>query len=123
MDGRDGEELEGDDDEVSYIERFKRLWRNERCAPALLPHQDDLIEKLKADVEAQVRPRPARACARIAPVRCAFAQADRRGRRRQKENIALNRKMFQDSMSKVMLDAMELECDRFKVCRICQRTS
>jgi hypothetical protein len=61
MDGRDGEELEEEDDHVSYIERFKRLWRNERCAPALLPHQEELIEKLKADLEAQVRPRP-RAC-------------------------------------------------------------
>ncbi len=69
MDGRDGEELEEEDDHVSYIERFKRLWRNERCAPALLPHQEELIEKLKADLEAQVRPRPARACALIAAAR------------------------------------------------------
>ena len=33
----------------------------------------------------------------------------------QKENIEINRRQFQDNMSSVMLDAMELECDRFKV--------
>ena len=33
----------------------------------------------------------------------------------QKANIAFNRRQFQDTMTKVMLDSMELECDRFKV--------
>lgn len=33
-----------------------------------------------------------------------------------------NRPLFQDNMSKVIMDAIELECDRLKVCRTCQRT-
>lgn len=60
MDGRDGEELEEAEETVSYIERFKQLWRNERCAPALLPHQEELIEILQANIERQVSPRFAR---------------------------------------------------------------
>ena len=87
-------------------ERLKRQWRNERCSvrrvvgahcirshdqltwppmqPTLLPHVQELIEELKLALGAQ------------------------------KENIEMNRQQFQDSMSKMMLDAMELECGRIE---------
>ena len=73
MDARDGSEEPDEDDQVGdqdNIQRFKRLWRNERCAPALLPHDEGLIAIIKDGVDQQVcaaarapaRPRATCAC-------------------------------------------------------------
>lgn len=75
---------EEDELKGGLTERLKRQWRNERCSPTLLPHVQELIEELKLALGAQ------------------------------KENIEMNRQQFQDSMSKMMLDAMELECGRIE---------
>jgi len=40
---------------ASAYERFKRLWRNERCAPALLPFDEDLVGTIVQQINAQVR--------------------------------------------------------------------
>ena len=48
---------ENDQDEQRHgsdYQRFKRLWRNERCSPVLLPHQEDLVQSVKFDIAAQV---------------------------------------------------------------------
>lgn len=52
------EQDEQDQQHGTDYQRFKRLWRNERCAPALLPHDEDLIQSIKFDIAAQVAPPP-----------------------------------------------------------------
>uniref|UniRef100_A0A7S1DHH6 DNA replication complex GINS protein SLD5 n=1 Tax=Hemiselmis andersenii TaxID=464988 RepID=A0A7S1DHH6_HEMAN len=47
--GLPGEEQEAYDE----LERFKRVWRNEKCAPVLLPHEKDLLEKVRQYVREQ----------------------------------------------------------------------
>ena len=46
--------MEDEEEGGGEHESFKRLWRNERCAPALLPFDEELVRTIELQIQAQV---------------------------------------------------------------------
>ena len=64
---------EADGEGVGVYESFKRVWRNERCAPALLPFDEELVQTIELQIQAQVRRLPLEAC--LLPAACCLLPA------------------------------------------------
>ena len=49
-------DLENEDDDIlnEDIIALKDAWRDERCSPSLLPHQEDLLNRVLVQVETEV---------------------------------------------------------------------
>eukprot|EP00964_Phaeocystis_antarctica_P120178 scaffold83937_cov66-Phaeocystis_antarctica.AAC.8 len=61
------DELGGESSPGDVVEALKRAFVNERCAPDLLPHQDDLVNDVKERINEQARAHAA-ACSRHFPL-------------------------------------------------------
>ncbi|EKX45402.1 hypothetical protein GUITHDRAFT_138977 [Guillardia theta CCMP2712] len=74
--------VNNDDDQTSYDLLLKRVWRNERCSPTLLPYEKELVETVDLAIKDQD------SC------------------------IEELRKMSKDSTTDFMISLLELELDR-----------